>query len=68
MQDIQLDYNFDTNIAFILADLYTTHYYFDKAIDLYNNIIKLEPNNIACLNNLGSIYHNFIGILDNIVI
>jgi len=46
----------DTRTMLVLANLWKRNGQLDKAISLYNNIIKLEPNAIA-FNNLANTYY-----------
>jgi predicted O-linked N-acetylglucosamine transferase (SPINDLY family)/glycosyltransferase involved in cell wall biosynthesis len=47
--------NFDQELGLLLAEKYDQLGYYEEAIGLYKNLIKLNPNNVNALNNLGNI-------------
>ncbi len=55
----------DKRTMLVLANLWKRNGQLDKAISLYNNIIKLEPNAIA-LNNLANTYYQ-LDVPDNAI-
>ena len=51
-----LGIEFNTQFANLLAEKYDLMGLHHEAVGLYNSIIKLEPDNVNCLNNLGNLY------------
>ena len=61
-----LNIDFNCFLANLMAQKCEEEGYYHEAISLYNSILKLEPDNINCLNNLGNLYLLMIAQLDNI--
>lgn len=51
-----LEIEFDCLLGNLIAEKLELLGYYHEAVALYENILKIEPTNIICLNNLGNIY------------
>jgi len=61
-----LQFKFDCFIASLVAEKLELIGNYHEAIGMYESVLRIEPNNLVCLNNLGNIYLYFINALPNI--
>lgn len=57
---IALNIEFDIFLATLMCEVMNTEGYYHECIGLYEMILKIDPTNITCLNNLGNLYLLFI--------
>jgi glycosyltransferase involved in cell wall biosynthesis len=61
-----LKFQFDTLFANLVAENLDKENIYHEGLSLYKNILKIDPNNVNCLNNLGNLSLFFLATTKNI--
>ena len=61
-----LTLEFDCFFANLLAEKLELDGNYHEAIGMYQNILRIEPTNVNCLNNIGNLYLLMLTMIDNI--